>query len=220
MTAFPNAQVRVERESGGVIARAILSEYGANILVMAGTGCIAFARFRGKERVLGGWGYDIGDEGSGYYIGRKAVGYALRELDGEAGKELSLFTRTVFQESEPFISSSFEEFPKKRDSARGKLVRDRRGIAALSKVVATCAREGCPLSLRVLKENAEELGALVSLASAGEEEEIRVVINGGVAVIADLWQDAFFAACPKVKRENAVFTNEAIDKVLKKFLEE
>ena len=83
--AFPNAKVVVYRESEGDIAIKILQLYNADVLVMAGTGCIAFAKNGNNSIVLGGWGRDIGDEGSGYYIGNLAIKLALKEMDGACG---------------------------------------------------------------------------------------------------------------------------------------
>jgi len=46
------------------------------VAVIAGTGSIALGHFAGREQRAGGWGYLLGDEGSGYWIVREA----LREL--------------------------------------------------------------------------------------------------------------------------------------------
>jgi len=54
------------------------------IMVISGTGSIAYAQDPENQRVLrsGGWGIPFDDAGSGYEIGRQAVAAALRELDG------------------------------------------------------------------------------------------------------------------------------------------
>ena len=47
---------------------------GPGVIVIAGTGSIAFGRDRqGKTIRAGGWGFAIGDEGSAHWIGRSAV---------------------------------------------------------------------------------------------------------------------------------------------------
>ena len=47
-----------------------------------GTGSIAYGRnARGEAARAGGWGYVLGDEGSGYWIGRAALRAVLREAD-------------------------------------------------------------------------------------------------------------------------------------------
>jgi N-acetylglucosamine kinase-like BadF-type ATPase len=52
------------------------------IVLIAGTGSIAYGR-DGRYRAAraGGWGYVLGDEGSGYWIGRQALRAVVRETD-------------------------------------------------------------------------------------------------------------------------------------------
>ena len=56
---------------------------GPGIIVIAGTGSIAFGRdARGRVARAGGWGYVFGDEGSGFDIVRHALRVALRQEEG------------------------------------------------------------------------------------------------------------------------------------------
>ncbi len=52
------------------------------VLVVAGTGSIAVGSFDGLPVRVGGWGWPVGDEGSGAWLGREAVGLVLRRHDG------------------------------------------------------------------------------------------------------------------------------------------
>ncbi|HLV86561.1 MAG TPA: BadF/BadG/BcrA/BcrD ATPase family protein [Candidatus Sulfotelmatobacter sp.] len=55
---------------------------GAGVVVIAGTGSIAFGRDQqGNTARAGGWGFAISDEGSAHWIGRAAVSAVLREND-------------------------------------------------------------------------------------------------------------------------------------------
>ena len=52
------------------------------VVVIAGTGSIAYGRNEHNQAArAGGWGYMLGDEGSGYWIGRAALRAVLREAD-------------------------------------------------------------------------------------------------------------------------------------------
>lgn len=52
------------------------------ILVISGTGSVCLAKDpAGKYQQIGGWGYLLGDEGSAYEIGRRAVREALRGVE-------------------------------------------------------------------------------------------------------------------------------------------
>src|SRR3954447_2381132 len=60
------------------------------VVVISGTGSIAYGRnARGEAARAGGWGYVLGDEGSGYWIGRAALRAVLRESD-ERGPKTAL----------------------------------------------------------------------------------------------------------------------------------
>jgi glucosamine kinase len=59
---------------------------GPGVIVIAGTGSIAYGRDRqGTTTRAGGWGFAIGDEGSAHWIGRAAVAAVLRASDRACG---------------------------------------------------------------------------------------------------------------------------------------
>jgi glucosamine kinase len=54
----------------------------AGVVIISGTGSIAYGRnAAGRAARSGGWGYVLGDEGSGYWIGRAALRAVLREAE-------------------------------------------------------------------------------------------------------------------------------------------
>ncbi len=56
------------------------------IVAISGTGSSVFARTEGRMRQVGGWGYLLGDEGSGYDLGRMALRAVLLAWDGRGGQ--------------------------------------------------------------------------------------------------------------------------------------
>jgi glucosamine kinase len=72
---------------------------GPGIIVIAGTGSIAYGRDdNGRTARAGGWGFGISDEGSAHWIGREAVRRVLREIDehmddsaGTVAQQMPLF---------------------------------------------------------------------------------------------------------------------------------
>jgi glucosamine kinase len=67
---------------------------GPGVIVIAGTGSIAYGRdAAGKLARAGGWGFAVGDEGSAHWIGRAAVSAVLRAAD-ESGSAQSFGTRS------------------------------------------------------------------------------------------------------------------------------
>jgi glucosamine kinase len=68
---------------------------GPGILIMAGTGSIAYGRAEdGRVGRVGGWGSILGDEGSGYAIGVEALRRIARSVDGR-GQSTELRDRVL-----------------------------------------------------------------------------------------------------------------------------
>lgn len=62
---------------------------GPGVVVVAGTGSIAYGRdARGRAARAGGWGYLLGDEGGGFWIGRAALAAVVRDFDGRGPQTL------------------------------------------------------------------------------------------------------------------------------------
>jgi glucosamine kinase len=79
----------------GTIAQTVLNDVdaahiaafagGSGILILSGTGSMAWARdAQGRSHRVGGWGDVIGDEGSSFWIGRRILGVVTKSLDGRA----------------------------------------------------------------------------------------------------------------------------------------
>ena len=79
--AFPNASIRVITDIE--LALSAAAPEGAAVVIIAGTGSAVGGRdSAGKTIRAGGWGPWLGDDGSAYDIGRRAVKAALRARDG------------------------------------------------------------------------------------------------------------------------------------------
>lgn len=64
---------------------------GPGILVIAGTGSVAHGRSDdGRVERCGGWGMVVGDEGSGFALGRAALKAALQAVDGRGPRSTLL----------------------------------------------------------------------------------------------------------------------------------
>jgi glucosamine kinase len=63
---------------------------GPGVIVIAGTGSIAYGRDRAGDTLrAGGWGFAVGDEGSAHWIGRAAVRAVLRASDRESAQAVA-----------------------------------------------------------------------------------------------------------------------------------
>jgi glucosamine kinase len=83
-TGFGQVAQRVINDVDGAHIGAFAG--GAGILILSGTGSMAWARDAdGRSYRVGGWGDAIGDEGSSHWIGRRILGRVSQTLDGRAG---------------------------------------------------------------------------------------------------------------------------------------
>jgi glucosamine kinase len=68
---------------------------GAGVMVIAGTGSMAYGRdASGNTLRAGGWGFSVFDEGSGHWIGRSAISAIMRDYD-ESGEENSVLLNNI-----------------------------------------------------------------------------------------------------------------------------
>jgi N-acetylglucosamine kinase-like BadF-type ATPase len=77
----PSAQVLVHHDAVTALAGASIGQQG--VIVIAGTGAVAYGQLDdGRSARTSGWGYIMGDEGSGYDIGCGALRAATQASDG------------------------------------------------------------------------------------------------------------------------------------------
>lgn len=129
----------------------------SGVVIIAGTGSIAYGRNQqGEAARAGGWGYVLGDEGSGYWIGRAALRAVLREAD-QRGPQTALT---------PLLLRHFDvaEAPLLlHEVYHTNLVPS--AIGALAACVQQAFSEGDPAAIGILRSAADELeGSGVSVA--------------------------------------------------------
>jgi glucosamine kinase len=79
---IPGDTANVEVVGDTVIALEAAFGAGPGVIAIAGTGSIAYGRdAAGRTARAGGWGFAVSDEGSGYWIGRRAVSAILNARD-------------------------------------------------------------------------------------------------------------------------------------------
>ncbi|WP_296744482.1 N-acetylglucosamine kinase [Mesorhizobium sp.] len=77
---LPFSRSRVETDAEIALEGAVGSGDGA--MAILGTGTAYMARKGGKSRAIGGWGFQVGDQGSGARIGRDLLEQTLLAYDG------------------------------------------------------------------------------------------------------------------------------------------
>jgi N-acetylglucosamine kinase-like BadF-type ATPase len=145
------------------------------IVLIAGTGSICYGRnAAGQAARAGGWGYLLGDEGSGWWIGRETLTAVMRASDGRGpgtlltGRVLAHFG---FAGTSDLIHEVYHHDTR------------RRGVAGLSGVVQQAADDGDVVARQILASAADELALAVrSVASRLEMRggQFPMVLSGSL----------------------------------------
>jgi glucosamine kinase len=154
------------------IALAAAFADGPGIVVSAGTGSVAVGRDRtGKRYRIGGYGWQMGDEGSGYAIGRASLGAVSRAVDGRS----------------PNTALSERLLRATRSADFDSLIRWAAGaspaeVAALAPHVLEVAAQGDPLAQGIADYAARELSqlAICLVPKMDVTPPVPVAITGGL----------------------------------------
>ena len=161
-------------DSDGMIAMYDAFEDRAGILLVVGTGSIAYGRSPAGEIVrCGGWGPYFGDEGSGSWIGRRALSIVAASSDGREPPTALLF---------PILAAT--QCEDVEDLIPWAAAADSRTLASLVPVVFTAAANGDPRANALLTLAAEELvlhvRALARQLFTDERAAVSVALTGGL----------------------------------------
>lgn len=117
-------------------------------ILIAGTGSILFGK-DSKERIhrIGGFGRFLGDEGSGYMLGKMGLTAAAKNYDGRG--EPTLLTTQLYNH---FKISTPEDLI-------SRIYRENFDIASFAPFVIQCAEQGDKTALSILHSNIDELVA-------------------------------------------------------------
>lgn len=156
--------ILVDNDSLIAWAASTLGEPG--VVVSAGTGTIAFGINKKGERIRSsGWGWLVGDEGSGFDIGRKGIISAIKYLDGR-GEETILLDLIPQELQLPSIIDVVlkiyhPSFPKAK-------------IAEIAPVVVKASKMGDKVAQEILygsgKELAEACNAVIKRLNMQDEK--------------------------------------------------
>jgi N-acetylglucosamine kinase-like BadF-type ATPase len=172
-SAFPETPCLDVEDDLRVALRAAIPE-GPGVVLIAGTGSVAYAE-HGERRVrAGGDGYVLGDEGSAYAIGLAALKLLARTFDGRAREDetTALAARHFEITDRDGLLEAIYGAP--LDVAR---------VAALAPSIVAFAGKGNRASTKIVQGAAQELGDLVRAAvrAAGLAElSPAIALSGGL----------------------------------------
>ncbi len=144
------------------------------VALVAGTGSIALGRdARGCAARAGGWGHILGDEGSGYEIGRLALQAAARAADGRGQATVLLEQIMTYWKLD------------RPDDLIGRVYSsdDKAEIARLSSLVFLAARDGDHAARQIARHAADELAlAAITVCRALDFPggKVNLALGGGL----------------------------------------
>ena len=157
---------------------------GPGVIVIAGTGSIAYGRnAEGQTARAGGWGFAISDEGSGHWVGRVAVGAAIRAHDGAEGENTleGLMKSWRLETREQLVLAANATPPA--------------DFAALFPAVLSLADAGDPIARDVLTQAGSELAKLARTVIRRlfpQSGAVPVAMSGGVFGSSPLVRQVFY----------------------------
>ena len=165
--------ILLQHDAAIALAGATVCQPG--VVILAGTGAMAFGMNRwGEERRAGGWGNVLGDEGSAYYIGRRALAAACRAYDGRGTK-----TALVDKVMGYLGLDHFTDIVKTVSAAAVSAL----DVAFLAPLVSQLAECGDEVSLGILRDAAQELALAANAVIRGlrmEDEKFQFAASGSV----------------------------------------
>ena len=176
---FPRGNFIVDNDARIALTGAV--GFGSGIVIISGTGSVAFGRNEsGQEARAGGWGPTIGDEGSGYAIARDGLSAIVRAHDGRG--RVTKMTELLCYD---YDMCSPEDLPR-FVYATTTHVDD---IARYGKLVIEAARSGDAVATEILDRAGRELADCVLAVGRRlqlNETEFPVAYVGGVFNAEDL----------------------------------
>jgi N-acetylglucosamine kinase-like BadF-type ATPase len=177
--ATPDATIYVAGDH--IIAHRAAFGISPGVLVISGTGSIAFGRNQsGATARAGGWGPNVSDEGSAFWVGREAVAAALRAYDsGSNNGLLAVIAQSWKVEPEEVIGMANAAEPRFAELAGAVTQAAENGEAAAQEIAA---RAGKVLAC---------LGGAVIHRLWPEDGVVPVALAGGVLQDSSLVRQAF-----------------------------
>ncbi|MGN0542068.1 MAG: N-acetylglucosamine kinase [Acutalibacteraceae bacterium] len=181
------------------VALEAVGEKGECAVIISGTGSVAALRKNnGKIKHAGGWGYILGDEGSGYSIGLRGIKNAIR-----AYEEIADETTLIRECKEHFKTDNLYDLI---DLYYTQKV-TRKKTAAFAARVCECAENGDKAALKIIETEADLLCETAVSLLKSAKKEIPIGLWGGVFQHSAVFRDYFIRLLNNQGFENVKLLN-------------
>ena len=177
--------------TAGLCAAGLL---GDGVQALSGTGSNSAAWYQGKEYFAGGYGSNIADIGSGYWIGREAMIAAIADFEGYGSRTLltDCLAEHLGGDRESFREAVFSIYEKDMASICSQ-------VAACSRAVSKAAEQGDSTAVRILETAGEQLAAqtIALIQKYKIPDDLPLTISGNVWRSHDSFISSFVSAVLK-----------------------
>lgn len=160
---LPFASVHVVNDGVTAVKGALGDDDG--VMAAIGTGSIFAVQRKGEIREVGGWGFVLGDEASGAWMGRRLLAMALRAVDG-------------FLPMTPLLSDVLAEFGGPTQLVGVAPTMRPAEFARLAPRILAAGDAGDAAATAVIRDCLAEVSSTIALLQAGDH--LPVVFLGGL----------------------------------------
>jgi len=177
---------------------ALFGAFGGDegIILISGTGSVLYGYTDNKIIRVGGWGRIFADEGSGYWIGKRALNLVTKEYD------------EMNDRKKPGILSGSlsKNFGITKKNLNEKIFRSNFLIQNIAPLVIECAGKNCPLSKKIVDETVEVLIEHIRsfLRISGRKKKIKIAFIGSIIENRNLISDKLKKEIEKLKKVEVV----------------
>lgn len=173
----------------GIIAHAALLQGKDGILTISGTGSVSIGVHNGMEKLAGGWGHILGDEGSGYWIAMQVFIKMTQEED--AGFNYSDLTKLILAKLGYRSVLELKKFIYSATKAE---------IASFVPIIVQQAKAGDDFSKNILKQAGYHLAktTLAVCKKLNFDNNVTIAIKGSILTNIPFVQISFIE---KIKQE-------------------
>jgi N-acetylglucosamine kinase-like BadF-type ATPase len=150
-------------------------------ILIAGTGSIMFGKDSHDNMIrVGGFGRMIGDEGSGYVLGRKGLCAVSKEFDGRGEKTLiTELLKEMFHITTP-------------EALITEVYKNNFDIASAAPAVTEAAQQGDKTALKIIEEETDELTAHVeTMYKKLKEKRMNLALIGSLLTHDNVYSEYF-----------------------------
>ncbi len=176
----PGDRIQIDHDARAALAGGLSGRPG--IILIAGTGSCCYGRTTsGESWRAGGWGHQISDEGSSYWLGIQAMRQAVMAYDGRTPGTLlqgEIMTYLQLTDMNDIMHRIYS------------IGLSRSETAALAPLVIKTARLGDPVALRLLDQAADDLAECILAVARQLKFDtaplIEVALSGGLIRAGDI----------------------------------